>query len=272
MSEQNNSTKKEERLVTKKDLLVLYWRSFFIQSSFSFERMQAVGFTWMFIPLIKKLYKDAKDRASALKRHLVFFNTNPLTAAIITGMVAAMEEANAKDELNDPSMINSLKGSLIGPLAGIGDSFFLIVLAAMLGIAVESSMQGSPIGVIILTLVFAFVWYGGLWYLLNQGYHRGEALLEKITGKESSTLFSAVGIIGAVVVGSLVGTWININTPLADGLLQEQLDQLLPKLLPLLFTLLSFRLIKKGWSTIWVMLLMLAIGIVFGHFGLLGTV
>ena len=45
----------EEKRITKHDLMKLYLRSFFLQSSFSFERMQAVGLTWMFIPLIKKL-------------------------------------------------------------------------------------------------------------------------------------------------------------------------------------------------------------------------
>ena len=257
--------------VTKKDLRTLYLRSFFLQSSFSFERMQGVGLTWMFIPLIKKLYDSVEERAAALKRHLVFYNTNPLTAAIITGMVAAMEEAHAKGEMEDPSAINSLKGSLIGPLAGIGASFFLIVIAALLGIAVDSSMQGSPVGVIILTLGVSLIWYGGLWVLLKQGYHRGEALLEQLTGAESSAVMSAIGIVGAMVVGGLVGTWINIITPFADGLLQDQLDQLLPKVLPLGFTLLAFRLIQKGWSAVWVMLLMLVIGMALGHIGLLGT-
>jgi len=270
MNNKKSSTK-QGKSVTKKDLRNLYFRSFFLQSSFSFERMQGVGLTWMFIPLIKKLYQSVEERAAALKRHLVFYNTNPLTAAIITGMVAAMEEAHAKGEMEDTSAINSLKGSLIGPLAGIGDSFFLIVFAALLGIAVDSSMQGSPVGVIILTLGVSLIWYGGLWVLLKQGYHRGEALLEQLTGAESSAVMSAIGIVGAMVVGGLVGTWINIITPFADGLLQGQLDQLLPKVLPLGFTLLAFRLIKKGWSAVWVMLLMLVIGMALGHIGLLGT-
>lgn len=272
MSEINRAVQNDELSVTKKDLRTLYFRSFFLQSSFSFERMQGVGLTWMFIPLIKKLYTKAKDRIEAFKRHLVFYNTNPLTAAIITGMVAAMEESHAKGEIKDPSIINSLKGSLMGPMAGIGDSFFFIVLASLLGVAVDSSMQGSPVGVIIMTAVIALVWYGGLWYLLNKGYYQGESLLEKLTGKSSEAFMSAIRIVGAVVVGGLVGTWINITTPFADGLLQGQLDSLLPGLLPLGFTLLAYSLIKKGWSAIWVMLLMLAIGIVLGNIGLLGAI
>jgi mannose/fructose/N-acetylgalactosamine-specific phosphotransferase system component IID len=42
-------------------------------------------------------------------------------------------------------------------------------------------------------------------------------------------------------------------------------------MLPLGFTVLAFSLLKKGWSAVWVMLLLLAIGIVGGHLGILGT-
>jgi fructoselysine and glucoselysine-specific PTS system IID component len=261
----------QDAQVSKKDLWNLYLRSFFLQSSFSFERMQAVGLTWMFIPLIKKLYKKAEDRAEALKRHLVFYNTNPLTGSILTGMIAAMEEKNAKGELRDPSTINSLKGSLIGPLAGIGDSFFLLVFVALLGVAVDFSMQGKATGVIILTVVFALIWYLGVYFGVTQGYYRGEALLERLTGKESEAFMGGLGLVGAMVVGALVAGYVRIVTPFADGALQGQLDGLLPGLLPLGIVVLAYRLLKRGWSSVWVMVLILAIGMVCGHVGLLAS-
>ena len=256
--------------VTKRDLWILYFRSFFLQSSFSFERMQGVGLTWMFHPLIKKLYKNVEHRAQALKRHLVFFNTNPLTGSIITGMIAAMEEKNARGELEDTSTINSLKGALIGPLAGIGDSFFLLVFVMLLGIAVDFSMQGSPTGVIILAVVVGLIWYLGVYYGVTQGYYRGEALLERLTGKESEVFMGGMGIVGAMVVGALVAVFVNVITPIGDGLFQEQLDGVLPGLLPLGFTLLAYRLLKRGWPSVWVMILILVLGMVLGHFGVIG--
>ncbi|MGD2163394.1 MAG: PTS system mannose/fructose/sorbose family transporter subunit IID [Anaerolineales bacterium] len=256
--------------VTKRDLWILYFRSFFLQSSFSFERMQGVGLTWMFHPLIKKLYKNVEDRAQALKRHLVFFNTNPLTGSIIAGMIAAMEEKNANGELEDTSTINSLKGALIGPLAGIGDSFFLLVFVMLLGIAVDFSMQGNATGVIILTVVVGLIWYLGVYYGVTQGYYRGEALLERLTGKESEVFMGGMGIVGAMVVGALVAVFVNVITPIGDGLFQEQLDGVLPGLLPLGFTLLAYRLLKRGWPSVWVMILILVLGMVLGHFGVIG--
>ena len=186
-------------------------------------------------------------------------------------MVAAMEESYAKGEIKDPSAINALKGSLIGPLAGIGDSFFLIVLASLLGVTVDLSMQGNPLGVIILTVVISVVWYLGLYYGLTQGYYKGEALLERLTGEESSTFMRGINMVGAMVIGGLVGAWIKVSTPIADGLLQSQLDGLLPMLIPLGFTILSFNLLKKGWSAVRLMILLLGIGVICGHFGILAT-
>lgn len=260
-----------EAKVTKRDLWSLFFRSFFLQSGFSFERMQALGLTWMFMPLIKKFYPKKEDRAEALKRHLVFYNTNPWTGSILTGMIAAMEEKNAKGELGDGASINSLKGSLIGPLAGIGDSLFLLIFAALLGVAADFSMQGSPVGVILLTVIVAIVFYGGVYLGVTRGYSRGEAFLEQLTGKSSGVFLSALGMIGALVIGALVGTWVNISTPLGEGLFQQTLDGILPKMLPLGFTVLAFSLLKKGWSAVWVMLLLLAIGIVGGHLGILAS-
>lgn len=266
----NDPSVPEEIRVTKRDLWVLYFRHFFLQSSFSFERMQGVGLTWIFHPLIKKLYKTTKERAQALKRHLVFYNTNPLTGAILTGMIAAMEERNARNELQDPSTINSLKGGLIGPLAGIGDTFFLLVFVILLGVATDFSMQGNPLGVIIVTVVISLIWYLGVYYGVTQGYYRGEALLDRLTGKESEALLSGLGLVGAMLVGALVAQFVNISIPLGDGVIQNQLDSLLPGLLPLGSVLLSFSLLKRGWSATWIMILYLILGVILGHLGILG--
>lgn len=62
--------------------------------------------------------------ADGLKRHLEFFNTTPHIVTLILGINAAMEEENANDPNFDSAAIDNIKMSLMGPLAGIGDSFF----------------------------------------------------------------------------------------------------------------------------------------------------
>ena len=43
-----------ESKLTKKDITMLGIRSSFLQASFNYERMQACGFTWAMLPVLKK--------------------------------------------------------------------------------------------------------------------------------------------------------------------------------------------------------------------------
>ena len=64
--------------ISKKDITRLGFRSSFLQASFNYERMQAGGFTWAMLPVLKKIYKDDKAGLSAaMKDHLEFINTHP---------------------------------------------------------------------------------------------------------------------------------------------------------------------------------------------------
>lgn len=109
--------------LTKSDFWT-FVRSNFAQGSWNMERMQALGFCFGIIPIIKRLY-TGEDRKQALKRHLEFYNTQPFMTAPVNGVVTALEEqkANGKD-IND-GVINGIKVGMMGPLAGVGDPIFL---------------------------------------------------------------------------------------------------------------------------------------------------
>ena len=103
--------------ITKRDLNRVFWRSFGMEWSWNYERQQNVAFAYSLIPIIEKLYKSDRDRAAALKRHLEFFNTTPHLSTLVLGIVTSMEEKNAEQEDFDVDTINSIKLSLMGPLA-----------------------------------------------------------------------------------------------------------------------------------------------------------
>ncbi|EFA3844446.1 TPA: PTS system mannose/fructose/sorbose family transporter subunit IID, partial [Escherichia coli] len=50
--------------ISKKDITRLGFRSSLLQASFNYERMQAGGFTWAMLPILKKIYKDDKPGLS----------------------------------------------------------------------------------------------------------------------------------------------------------------------------------------------------------------
>lgn len=55
--------------ISKKDITRLGFRSSLLQASFNYERMQAGGFTWAMLPILKKIYKDDKPGLSAAMTH-----------------------------------------------------------------------------------------------------------------------------------------------------------------------------------------------------------
>ena len=118
MSTENKS------VITRKELMSAFWRSFTMQASWNYEKMMAGGFVFAMIPALKKIYPNKDDLAKALKRHLEIFNTTPQISTFILGLAISMEEENAKNPDFPTATINSVKTSLMGPLAGIGDSFF----------------------------------------------------------------------------------------------------------------------------------------------------
>ena len=130
-----------------------------------------------------------------------------------------------------------------------------------------------------------------LWFLAralnDMGYRLGRRAVEVLLGNGVlNMVVNAMGIIGCMVLGGLAAQFVTVNTPLvfttiaaqtADETAQvfslqtDLFDVLLKGLLPLGSTMLTYRLIKKQWSTNKVLVLLLAIGLVFGALGILSA-
>lgn len=53
-------------LITKKDLRKIFWRSLPMEFSWHYERQMHMGFEFMMIPALKKIYKDDPEN---IKKH-----------------------------------------------------------------------------------------------------------------------------------------------------------------------------------------------------------
>ena len=146
---QQQATEKDP--ITRSDVFQSFLRwLFFSHANYNWERYQATGFAHAMTPIIKKLYKDPEDIKAALKRHLVFFNTEPDTGGLIHGMVIAMEEQRAIGAADiDDETINNVKIGLMGPFAGLGDVLkqgLWFPIWQSIGISVAIAAEGgSPI-------------------------------------------------------------------------------------------------------------------------------
>lgn len=114
----------EKIQLTKKDRLVVAWRSAFIQSSWNYRRIQNGGWALLMIPAIKKLYKTKEERSAALKCHLEFFNTRPYIISSILGVTLALGKEHTDGILVDDVMIQGVKVGMMGPLTDVDDPVF----------------------------------------------------------------------------------------------------------------------------------------------------
>lgn len=271
----------QESVMTKEVFKKTFWRTFPLRACFCYERMQNVGFAYQMVPALKKLYPDKEEASKALKRHLAIFNTTPCVVPFITGASIAMEEKFKKARENgeecDEESINAVKTALMGPLAGIGDSFFwgtLRIIAA--GIGASLAAQGSILGAVLFFLMYnipqLFVRYQGL----KLGYKSGVSFLENMSqGGVIALLTEVAKILGLVVVGSMCASMVALSTPLvismdgADVVIQDIFNSILPNILPLGLTFVIYKLLQKGIKTttvLWGIILFGIAGSVVGIF------
>ena len=125
-----------EKKLTSSDFFWAFIRSNFLQGSWNMERMQALGYAFGMVPILRRLY-EGEELKKAMKRHLEFYNTQPFVTAPIIGITAGLEEKRANGADIADGVINGIKVGMMGPLAGVGDPIFwgtLRPITAALGV------------------------------------------------------------------------------------------------------------------------------------------
>lgn len=266
----------------RKAMRRVFWRSYAMNASRTgATQYHGLGFLWTLMPMIDLLYKDQpEERTKAIVRHTTWFNATLHLNDFIVGLVASMEKKNAEDpEHFDASSITAIKASLMGPLSGIGDSFFwgiLRVVAAGIGISLASA--GSPLGAIVFWLLYNIPAYIIQYYSLYGGYSVGTTFIERLYESGGMKILTKVSsLLGLMMMGSMTASNVKFKTILAVTVkgssqvmkIQTYLDQLFIGLVPLCVTLGAFYLIhNKHVNVNWVMLDIMILGIVLGLCGI----
>ncbi|MGX7164070.1 PTS system mannose/fructose/sorbose family transporter subunit IID [Enterococcus massiliensis] len=268
-----------EKNITKKDLRKIFFRSMTIMCSWNYERQMHMGFMYGLAPALDKLYADDdRARKEAYERHMEFFNCTPQMTSFIMGLVVSMEEQNANKISDfDVESISMIKTSLMGPFAGIGDSFFQGTLRIItFGIGLSFATHGSILGPILAVGLFAIPSLATLYYGTVLGYRSGNKYLAKLYQEGlMDRVMQFASIIGLSVVGGMIASMVPLSTPITfttggtELVLQEMLDSVLPKLLPLISTLFIFKLIKKQINTNILLIGVIIAGMVLSILGIL---
>ena len=228
----------------KKTLNKMVWLSCFLQASFNYERMQACGWLWGMLPGLQKIHTNKEDLKASMAHNLDFLNTHPFLVTFVMGIVLSLEQNKA-----DTATIRSVRISAAGPLGGIGDALFWLTLVPITaGLTANMAMEGQIIGAVLFLIIFNAVQFAVRFGLMYWSYGLGTKAVTLLTSS-AKEFTRAASILGIFVVGGLIAG-------------------VLPKLIPLLITLGIYVLIKKGWTPVKCIILILVVGILGCAFGI----
>ncbi|NSU70212.1 PTS system mannose/fructose/sorbose family transporter subunit IID [Enterococcus faecalis] len=251
------NSKNTKSVITKKDFWSVFFRSLTLDASWNYERMQNLAYAYAMAPIIRRLYKNNEEKKAALERHLEFMSVTPHISTLLLGISGAMEEENAKNHEFNSASINAVKTSLMGPMSGIGDSFFwgtLKVIAT--GVAISLSKQGNIFGPIAFLLIINIPHFALRYICLDKGFKLGakffsdvedSGVIEKVT--------TAASILGLMVIGGMTASNVvfELTAKVGSGKiatpLQEYIDQIMLGFFLALFFLVIYWLLGKKVKT-----------------------
>jgi mannose/fructose/N-acetylgalactosamine-specific phosphotransferase system component IID len=243
--------KRVDKEIRTGDLLVVFWRAFLIQASWSFERMQSLGFAYALEPVLRKLYPDQAEYESRLRLHMDYFNTQPYLASFILGAAVRLEQDRASGS-NAAADVQGMKASLMGPLGALGDSFFWGAakpLSAVVAIALL--MTGSLWAPLAFLALYNVCHVGIRAAVLFRGYASGGNAVDLMDRYRFTKIAKRFKVVTLCVLGGILGV---LPAWLPEFKLTLPIPEILLALSGMVFTLLLIVLLRKGGSPVKLML------------------
>lgn len=245
------------------DLFRLFVRSLLIQASWSFDRMQSLGFAFAIQPVLKKLYPDRQEYGSRLRLHMEYFNTQPYLATFILGATARMEQERASGQ-NSAGDVSGLKTALMAPLGALGDSFFWGALKPLTAVIAAAFLMVGAWWAPLLFLVLYNIWHLRLRAaVLLWGYRSsGDAvqLMNRYSFTKIAKMFKAVCL---AVTGGMVGMASSWRTEFRP----EHIPGFAAPLAALFITLALVLVLKTGGSPVRLLLGLAAVCLALAYAG-----
>lgn len=267
----------QKGLIPQKALFraAMIWETW-VQTCYNYERMMGMACAHTFLPVVKYLYpNDREKQIDLMTREMEFFNVHPEFGSCILGLAVALEEEKAMGKDIPNEFITNIKTSLMGPLAGVGDTIWQgVLIPILLAFCIDITLSGSgniwgAVAYAILMLVITYVFsYANFMF----GYRAGsDAIMDFLEKGFLNKLLKAASIMGCMVMGGLIVNYVNVRcgivlqTSGSTFALQESLfDAVLPNILPLGFTMGVYALMQKKWTSVKIILAIVIIGIVGG--------
>ena len=241
----------KKAILSNKDLNQVGIRWFMSIETFNYETQLAGSYAFAVMPALRKIYKDDSELTEAMDNHFKYFNCMPWL-----------------------TNFNAIKVSLMGPLSGIGDSIFFILIPTILGsITAYMAQDGNPLGMIvwcIYGIVIGFIRIKSV----SWGYKGGLKLVNEL-GKKLSVFTNSISAMGLTVVGALIPSLVKVTTPLVFKMgevtqeVQTILDTIMPAMIPAIFTFISYKLLGRNVKISWLILIIIVFSWICAAFGIL---
>lgn len=246
--------------LSEKELNALFWR-YQLQYLYScnLENWHGNCYAYDMAPLYRKYYNKEGQKQGML-RMFDFINTEQTTASVLWGILVGMEEQKALGSPVDDEMVRTVKSSLMGPLAGIGDSLIqatILPLLTTIAISLAGTGTYSPLGPVLFIVATPILLWVYARFLFDKGYELGKDAVSMLMGSAMEKIKTVVQLFGIVIIGALSASYVKLSTPLqfaasADAdpvVLQEVIDGVFPNILSLLLVIGCWYLMsKKGLS------------------------
>jgi PTS system mannose-specific IID component len=159
------------------DLLKVNLRLALVQSTWCEGGMQSLGLSYCLLPGLRRIYSSPEKLNQALKRREKPFNTHPFFVGIIAGTVLKIE-----GERGDTGEATAFSQNAMGPVAALGDPFFLGALPALVAVisSIITMLGGALAGILTFLILFNvvpfFIRLAGVFI----GYREGYQVLPKV--------------------------------------------------------------------------------------------
>ena len=189
--------------ITKSDIRKVYIRNLFgLQWGWNYEKMQGLGYAWVIMPALRKIYRDDPEGLQkALTMQLGYFNTTPAMSHLIIGADIALEEefGNKAEDA-----VLGLKTGLMGPLAGIGDTIsWSTLMYLFIGLFLPLAKKGNPLGGIGPIVLLTVICFGIGYFLTSKCYTFGYSFAENMLKS---------GLINMIITGaSILGLFMDLQ-------------------------------------------------------------
>lgn len=193
-----------KKKINSRDLFLLSLRSFFVQSSWNFNKMQGLGFLYMVEGSLKKIHGDSESLKNVLKKHTDFFNTNPYFSSAIAGAVVKYEEEAFVSGFSEEDP-ESVKASLMGPFGAIGDSLFWATLRPLVSVAaVIAALASSYLAPFLFLFLYGAPSIAFRFYVAFMGYKYGKNIIFKFRELNIFNLINRLKNIMALLLGAIL--------------------------------------------------------------------